>query len=251
MSAKYDGLMRALDYDSFELVDEEDLLAALLVIRAIKTKFDIDEARIIGAAREKKVTWQRLAGAMELRSRSSAERRFLQLSEISDSDVRPPRTQAERVEQARIQRSRRAERAWAAAHGARVTLLARGLAAVPDLQYRADHAPNAVKTRYRAHHEAAKEKRDAPEVTMAWPRELLTTLEELKEHPPGTREWPKLIHRLSGLLSHAADPSHLGLDDHLELFTEIRMLYANAGGLAPRQPGRLPALARRRGPVVN
>ncbi|MEU7068136.1 hypothetical protein [Streptomyces sp. NPDC046161] len=127
VAAKYDGLMRALDYDSYELTDEEDLLAALLVIREIKKKFDVDEARIIAAARRKKVTWQRLADAMELRSRSSAERRYLQLNEISDSDVRPARTQAERVEQARIQRSRRAERAWAATHGDRVTFLARSL----------------------------------------------------------------------------------------------------------------------------
>ncbi|MEU3774326.1 hypothetical protein AB0F11_14200 [Streptomyces sp. NPDC032472] len=250
MAARYDEIMAAVDYDSHGMVSEEDLLAALLVIRELKSKFDIDEARIIAAAREKKVTWQRLAGAMELRSRSSAERRFLQLSAVGDCEPGRARTQAERVEQARTLRSRRAEREWAADNAAHIMRLARQLALLPDLQDRAERAPHVTKARHRAAIEATRTGHQGSAVPVAWPGELIKTLRLLQGLEPGKADWTSLIHRLSGLLSHAADSAHIRLDDHPDLRTEVRALYRSAGNAAPRQLGRPPAAPRRR-PVMD
>jgi len=84
------------------------VLAALLVIRALRDKLDRSEHDLISLAREWKITWQRIADALEMRSRQAAERRhLLQLSRARPRLGAPaPRTQSERVERERDRRGR-------------------------------------------------------------------------------------------------------------------------------------------------
>ena len=121
-----------------EDLNETELLAALPVQRALRDKLQIDEPRLIAAARRENITWSRLAPALEVRSRQPAERRYLQLPQDIDSLIGHPLTQGDRVEAAHTQRNRRAEQHWALQHDAEIIAMARRLAALADLQQRAD-----------------------------------------------------------------------------------------------------------------
>ncbi|MGK5450201.1 hypothetical protein ACSNOE_22665, partial [Streptomyces radiopugnans] len=125
-------------------VDDTDVLAALLAIRALRDKLDRCEYELITLARERKITWQRIAHALEVRSRQSAERRHLQLSRARPRPgVTPPRTQSDRVEMERDRRARLAEQQWALQRAGTIRHLATTLATIPDLQQRLDHSPEA------------------------------------------------------------------------------------------------------------
>ncbi|WP_424893468.1 hypothetical protein [Streptomyces sp. XH2] len=121
-------------------VSETDLLASLLVLRILRDDLLRAEGHLIEAARAKGVTWARLAPALEVKSRQSAERRYLQLrGAYGEGD-----TQEERVANERDQRAQaRVQRAWVKEHADEVRALAVRLAAVEDLQQRADRAERA------------------------------------------------------------------------------------------------------------
>ncbi|MFD8007083.1 hypothetical protein [Streptomyces mirabilis] len=98
-----------------EDLTETELLAGLLVVRALRDKLLEDEARLIAAARRRKITWVRIGHALEVRSRQAAERRFLQLRTDIDGLHGSPLTQHERVSYARDQHERHADVATAIA----------------------------------------------------------------------------------------------------------------------------------------
>ncbi|MER7826972.1 hypothetical protein ABTX85_30935 [Streptomyces sp. NPDC096097] len=250
VAARYDEIVRSVEFDSDQLVTETDVLASLLAIREIRSKLQTDEVRLIAAARRKKVTWQRLAGALELKSRSAAERRYLQLRADLDHASGKQLTQTERVEYARAQRDRKAERTWAVSQATRIILLARQLAAVPDLQGRADRSPENAQAHGRATRAAIRAGTPVPApVSAPWPHQLVETLEAEEQlraeskgilplHSTAQRtggvRHTDLIHSLFGLIGYAVDPSQIALADHTELVADIRMLYNEAGPAAPR-----------------
>ncbi|WP_406361001.1 hypothetical protein [Streptomyces sp. NBC_01579] len=136
IAGKYDEVTTLVELDATDDLTETDLLASLLVIRALREKLLEDERRFIAAARRKKVTWARLADALKLRSRQAAERRYLQLRTDIDELNGSALTQQERIEYARDQRDRLAERAWAVNNASEIRELAERLLNVPDLQDR-------------------------------------------------------------------------------------------------------------------
>ena len=139
-------------------------------------------------SKSKKVTWQRIADALEMSGRQSAERRFLQLSRPHlRSDSPTPRTQNERVETERQRRSRSAERQWAMEHAPFIRRTARQLAALDDLQERVDRS---AETRLMTSLQAA-DGLDAASLERptrrAWPhalRECLAEDEQFDVDPP-------------------------------------------------------------------
>lgn len=218
---------------------ETDILAALPVIRALREKLNTDELMLITLARSRGVTWARIADALEMKSRQSAERHL----QLSQSTTRPdgsqPRTQNERVESARERRSRRAERDWALRNATAIHTIARKLTAILDLQQRANRSHEAALM-------AAPVNRDgtAPErVDMTWPgalKQCLTEHHRFRAAPQahlsaerqhlGDEKWQlqqqeaDILHRMLGLLRYAADPRHLDLSDHPELRERIARL---------------------------
>ncbi|MFE1776013.1 hypothetical protein [Streptomyces sp. NPDC059008] len=237
VAAKFDHLTRLIEHGAADDAEETDLLAALLVIRTLRDKLLIDEARIIGAARTKSVTWARLADALEMRSRQSAERRYLQIRADIDDASGEPMSQSERVEFIRSQRDRRAERLWADEHHEQIVALARQLVAVPDLQQRANRSVQAARIATQA-----AEKAGEPHpafVDMPWP-DLLTKCLAASEDQRARRtqltagEQLGLTHKLFGLIGYACHPDYVDLSDHDDLVRDIRQLYRGAGAAAPR-----------------
>jgi hypothetical protein len=219
---------------------ETDILAALLVIRVLRDKLNTDELMLISLARSQHITWARIAGALEMKNRQSAERRHLQLSQAHPRvDGTLPRTQSERVEDARERRSRRAERDWARRNARTIRATAETLTSIPDLQQRADRSQEATLM-------AAPIRRDGtkPEpIQMTWPGALKQCLAEhvrfqaapedhlcAERDGLGDEEWQlqqqevDILHRMLGLLRYAADPRHLDLSDHPELCRKIAQL---------------------------
>ncbi|NGO77767.1 hypothetical protein G6045_19190 [Streptomyces sp. YC504] len=267
---KYDHLLRLIEFDTIDELDVTDLLAALLIQRILRDKLAIDEQRLIAAARRRKATWARIAPALEVRSRQSAERRYLQLRRDLDDlvegphattehDTNRPMTQSERVEAARAHRDRRAEQAWALAHHSDIVDLARRLAAIDDLQQRADTCPRIARANQVARLQARLDERpDPPTIRTAWPARLLEAVQTEQAHVAAQEQHPvdlhdpqpaamhpallsppqytRLIAQLFSLIGYAIDGNNLALDDHSHLVTAIRTLYAEAGPNAPRAP---------------
>lgn len=216
---------------------ETDVLAALLVLGTLRDKLLDDELMLITLARSYGVTWARVADALEMKSRQSAERRHLQLSKSTGADGARPRTQNERVEQTRERRRRRAERDWALANADVIRTTALALTAIPDLQERANRSREGVLMSAPVSEDGV----DQGPVDMAWPSALKECLAEhlrFRADPwaylntdrlaPGDEEWQlvqqqgDIVHRMLGLLRYAADPRHLDLSDH----PDIRQLVA-------------------------
>nr|WSW58222.1 hypothetical protein OG513_06325 [Streptomyces sp. NBC_00998] len=128
IAEKYDRIARCVEYDAVDGVTETELLAALVVIRELREKLQTDESRLLGAARRKKITWARIAGALGLKSRQAAERRHLQLRADLDEASGRRLKQAERVAYVRALRDRPDEQAWAEQHCARAAELGTELA---------------------------------------------------------------------------------------------------------------------------
>ncbi|MBB5102582.1 hypothetical protein [Streptomyces spectabilis] len=263
IAAKYDRITELVERDAADHVTETDLLAALLLTRLLRDKLLTDESRLIAAARHQNVIWSRIATALELRTRQAAERRYLQLRRDQDDIVGHPLTQSERVEAVRTHRDRHAEQRWAVAHRSEITALARRFAAVPHLQQRADRCPRATRANAVAalHAHRSGEPDPAP-LRSAWPARLaeavraeaahraaqqrhLPRIEDLQDPersaPPDpdrltAAQQDHLIHEMFGLIGYAVDSDSVDLDDHPELVTAIRALYAEAGSHAPRAP---------------
>ncbi|MGW7276538.1 hypothetical protein ACWGH5_39345 [Streptomyces sp. NPDC054864] len=261
VAANYDTVMQLIDLDILDETDEigeTDLLASLLVIRVLRDQLLADEGRIIAAARRRKVTWQRLASALELKSRQAAERRCLQLRTDIDEASGDSLTQSERVEYARAQRDRLTERLWATQHRDAIIGLARRLAAIPDLQQRADRSGKACQVNSRAAWNADQSctPRPAP-VRMPWPAQLAEALaaeeahrtagpvHRVSDYDPARLtavQQANLVHLLFGLIGYAFDADAVDLSDHRDLVADIVALYSDAGPVAPRVPGDYPSL---------
>ncbi|MBT2505901.1 hypothetical protein J7I98_08305 [Streptomyces sp. ISL-98] len=229
---------------------ETDILAALLVIRTLREKLESDELTLITLARTKRITWARIATALEVKSRQSAERRHLQLSRAHPRpDGTLPRTQSERVEDARERRSRRAERDWAMRHARTIRATAARLAALPDLQQRADQSREAqIMAAISDPDAAASGARNGMEPTvqsMAWPTALKGCLAEDarfraapekyvtdEQRDLGDEKWQlqqaeaATVHRMLGLISYAGDQRNIDLSDEPELVSAIARLTA-------------------------
>ncbi|MFC0842152.1 hypothetical protein ACFH04_07930 [Streptomyces noboritoensis] len=266
IAAKYDRLLRLTDLDALDEITDTDLLAALVVIRALRDKLDLDEYQILKAARSRKITWQRLADAEELACRQSAERRYLQLRTDLDEVRGEKMTQSERVEYARALKERGAERQWAFAHRERIVFLARRLSEVADLQTRADrstHTRQAGKAAVWAAKEAGQD--PPPPARALWPAQLTEALtaEEAHRNAVPEQTWDEyadhalqgtpsdgganegavrltpvqlttVYHTLFGMIGYALLPDHIDLSDHPELVADIRHTYEQAGPAAPR-----------------
>jgi hypothetical protein len=124
------GLAQAADAQAFvsgvltELgsSDPEDLLEALVRLRALRERLTDWEPRLIDAARAAGVSWTQLAPALGVASRQAAERRYLRLNPNSTG---PAMTGEQRVQAARDQRaSDRAVAAWARDNAADLRRLA-------------------------------------------------------------------------------------------------------------------------------
>ncbi|MDX3215176.1 hypothetical protein PV318_06455 [Streptomyces sp. ME02-6991-2B] len=241
----YDRICRQADGLLQPEATETELLSALRVIRMLREKLDIDERQLMKAARSKskKVTWQRIADALEMSGRQSAERRFLQLSRPHlRSDSPTPRTQNERVETERQRRSRSAERQWAMEHAPFIRRTARQLAALDDLQERVDRS---AETRLMTSLQAA-DGLDAASLERptrrAWPhalRECLAEDEQFDVDPPRDDSHPDpdwkierqradIVHRLLGLVTYAANPRNIELSDLPYLASTLTNLCAQA-----------------------
>ncbi|SEE60518.1 hypothetical protein [Streptomyces sp. TLI_105] len=249
ISTEYDQLIdRARRLDP--AIDETEVLDGLLVVRQLRNKLLLDERRLIQAARARRVTWSRIATALELKSRQAAERRYLQLREDFDDYAHDNLTQAERVEFARTRRHRTAEYSWAIKHQEPIIRLAAQLSAVPDLQERADRSHEAHTARQRAANDATfrGEARPAP-ASLPWPGRLREAVGAYEAHLRATHDnaapplltagdvlaparFNKLVHEMFGLIAHASDPV-IALD-HPDLARQVRNLYEAAGTAAPQ-----------------
>ncbi|MFE4801035.1 hypothetical protein ACFRFL_40115 [Streptomyces sp. NPDC056708] len=243
IAGKYDEVTTLVELDATDDLTETDLLASLLVIRALREKLLEDERRFIAAARRKNVTWARLADALELRSRQAAERRYLQLRTDIDELNGSALTQQERIEYARDQRDRLAERAWAVNNASEIRELAERLLNVPDLQDRADRSASAQRTHATAVRSAEQAGMPLPEkaASTAWPSRLRDAFDAdaALQGAPAAQGASDLnparlkatlganaIHQLSGLLGNAASPDNVDLTDQGDLGPAITALFA-------------------------
>ncbi|QPP05263.1 hypothetical protein G4Z16_01415 [Streptomyces bathyalis] len=216
---------------------ETDILASLLVIRELREKLEADELQFMKLAREKRITWSRIATASEMSGRQSAERRYLQLSRAyTHPDGRLPHTQSERVEQARDLRSRRAERRWALQHARTIRRIADQLAAIPNLQQRVGRSDEArIISTIHKDGEARKGRKTTETVQLRWPTALKECLredapfrtdvsktEEVASHRSNRREQEAdIVHRLLGLITYANYPRNIDLGDLPDLAEAI------------------------------
>jgi hypothetical protein len=189
-------------------------------------------------------------------SRQSAERRYLQLRRDLDDIAGRHLTQQERVEAARTQRDRDAERQWAAEHSREIVGLARQLAAIDNLQERADSCLKAARANHVAQVHAERAGKPAPApVRIPWPASLVDAVQieqahqdvgpspaddDLKQEADPERlsrtAHTRLVHKMFSLIGYAIDSDNVDLDDYGDLLTAIRELYAAAGPHAPRAP---------------
>ena len=179
------GLAQAADAQAFvsgvltELgsSDPEDLLEALVRLRALRERLTDWEPRLIDAARAAGISWTQLAPALGVASRQAAERRYLRLNPNATG---PAMTGEQRVQAARDQRaSDRAVAAWARDNAADLRRLAGQVTSLDGL----DHSTQASVDRI---HVALGNNDSA------------ALLAPLAEAGPGlTRDHPKLAGRIS------------------------------------------------------
>lgn len=110
--------------------DPRRILAALTVLRNLRTELTNWEPDLIAAARRVGVSWAELAPALGVTSRQAAERRYLRLRDATTSNV----TADERVQATRDQRAGdRAVKNWARENSAVLRRLAGQVSAIPGL----------------------------------------------------------------------------------------------------------------------
>ncbi|MFE3519686.1 hypothetical protein [Streptomyces sp. NPDC059166] len=239
IARRYDQICRRAQGRLRPEVSETDVLAALLVLGTLRDKLLDDELMLITLARSYGVTWTRIADALGMKSRQSAERRHLQLSQSTRADgIRPP-TQNERVEHTRERRRRRAERHKALANADAIRAAALALTAIPDLQERANRSREGTLMAAPVNQDSI----DKGPVDMNWPSALEECLAEhlrFRADPqahlspdglaPGDREWQlqqqqaDILHRMLGLLRYAANSRYLDLSDYPDLRERVARL---------------------------
>jgi hypothetical protein len=111
----------------------EQALAALLLLREVRTRLAGWEAGLVETARARGATWAELARPMGVASRQAAENRYLRLRPAHGTSGEPG-TGAERVRAVRDRRAaERAVIAWARDNAADLRVLAAQITALADL----------------------------------------------------------------------------------------------------------------------
>ncbi|MFD0262442.1 hypothetical protein ACFVH7_29760 [Kitasatospora indigofera] len=167
----------------------EPALAALLLLRELRTELAGWEAGLVESARKAGATWADLAPPMGVASRQAAENRYLRLRPTTDPG--PGDTGAERVKAVRDRRA--AERnvtTWARTNAADLRVLAAQITALPDLKPEARPAQAAL-------HAA---------LAAADPADLVAPLTGIRPHL-GTRHH-ELAARLETLTQHTEQLRH-------------------------------------------
>ncbi len=100
---------------------DEELLDALALLHALRDQLTGWEPQLIAAARDRGVSWQRLATVLGVATRQAAERRFLRLAPSTTGEI----TADGRVQAARRRRADdRALQHWAREHAGELRRLA-------------------------------------------------------------------------------------------------------------------------------
>ncbi|MGC0318524.1 hypothetical protein [Kitasatospora acidiphila] len=163
----------------------EPALAALVLLRELRTELAGWEAGLVETARDGGATWADLAHPMGVASRQAAENRYLRLRPAG-SRPEEAATGAERVKAVRDRRAaERAVAAWARDNAADLRVLAAQITAAPDLTPRARPALTALTTAL-----------GAPD-----PADLLAPLADMRPH---VAAHPDLAARLDDL-THRTD----------------------------------------------
>lgn len=109
-----------------------DILAALAALRAVQDQLAAWEPSLIGAARDRGVSWAAIAPALGVASRQAAERRYLRLNPHTADQV--GMTGEQRVQAARHRRAgERAVTEWARTNAAGLRRLAAQITALDGL----------------------------------------------------------------------------------------------------------------------
>jgi hypothetical protein len=126
----------------------EQALAALVLLRELRSRLADWEAPLVETAREAGATWADLARPMGVASRQAAENRYLRLKPATGASGTPQNeTGAERVKAVRDRRAaKRAVTAWARDHAADLRVLAAQLTALTGLNPHARSAQAALTT---------------------------------------------------------------------------------------------------------
>lgn len=138
VAAALDRLMTDAYTSQLREITVTDALAALLVIRKVRDILALGEGYLIEAAREKGATWERLAPALEVRTRQAAERRATSLRQPMTADHSSARKRIEANRDTAVEA--RAERRFAMSNAHEIQQVAEQIAALPDLQAAADAA---------------------------------------------------------------------------------------------------------------
>ncbi|MEU9131904.1 hypothetical protein AB0D08_28015 [Kitasatospora sp. NPDC048540] len=164
----------------------EPALAALVLLRELRTELAGWEAGLVETARAGGATWADLARPMGVASRQAAENRYLRLRPTEAAE-----TGAERVKAVRDRRAaERAVTAWARDNAADLRVLAAQITAAPGLAPRARPALTALTTALGA----------------ADPADLIAPLADMRPHLSPTQ--PDLAARLDTLTHHTEHLRH-------------------------------------------
>ncbi|MFJ9461637.1 type III effector protein [Kitasatospora sp. NPDC101447] len=164
-------------------------LAALVLLRELRTQLAGWEAGLVENARDAGATWADLARPMGVASRQAAENRYLRLRP-TDSTSTETETGAERVKAVRDRRAgERAVTAWARDHAADLRVLAAQITAAPGLPRGAAPALTALTTAL-----------GTPD-----PAGLIAPLAAMRPH---VCAHPDLAARLDDLIDHTARLRH-------------------------------------------
>ncbi|MFI8456936.1 type III effector protein [Kitasatospora sp. NPDC085464] len=124
----------------------EPALAALVLLRELRSELAGWEAGLVESARQAGATWADLARPMGVASRQAAENRYLRLKPATGGTTQGG-TGAERVKAVRDRRAAdRAVTAWARDNAADLRVLAARISTVPGLSRRAGPALTALTT---------------------------------------------------------------------------------------------------------
>jgi hypothetical protein len=129
----------------------QEALAAVMLLRGLRTELAGWEAGLVESARAAGATWADLAPPMGVASRQAAENRYLRLRPAPTAPqpaiTAATATGAERVKAVRDHRAaERTVAAWARTNAADLRVLAAQICALPDLAPQARPAQNAVRT---------------------------------------------------------------------------------------------------------
>jgi hypothetical protein len=192
LSAIDDALRGAQDpagpRDTEPPADPQQALAALLLLREVRTELADWEAGLVDIARAAGATWADLAPPMGVASRQAAENRYLRLrpTRTAETPTNAAATGAERVKAVRDRRAAdRTVTTWARAHAADLRVLAAQITALTDLTPDAKPAMNALHTALGTDDAAS----------------LITPLTRIRPHHPDSHA--DLTARLDTLTTHA------------------------------------------------